>query len=1018
MSTNEYKKHWGSIEEFEVVAGVNTQTEINASDNSRKITKENESISRRDFLKASGFSLVAASLTLSGCKNAINKAIPYLIKPESITPGVSTFYASTFFDGHDYCSILVKTTEGRPIKIEGNTLSRVSTGGTNAKVQASVLSLYDDFRIKSPLKAKQKTTWDTVDAEIISKLEELTKKGNKIVILTSSIISPSTKNVFKDFLKKYPTTEVISYDAISSSGMIEANKMTFGKEVLPTYKFNRADLIVSFGADFLGTWIAPIEFTKQYASRRTPRSKTGKANAGISKHVQFESTLSLTGSNADYRIPINPSEEGPVLLEIYNKLATRAGKKPVAVSDSKVANSQIDAGTLPDELWAKKGRALVVSGSNDVHIQILVNKINSLIGSYGATIDLGNPTYYRQGIDGKMAELIERLEKGEVKGMILYHVNPAYDYPQADRFINALAKTTLSVSFSETMDETASLVNYICPDNHFLESWNDAEPRKGSFSLGQPTIGKLFDTRQAQESLLKWTGLTGSQGGEATEGESAYYLYIKKYWEKALYPLQSGHHSFASFWTAALQNGVYEPPAAHSKSPHTFLLSDHEFSKTVSSVLSEKTEGFEYSLYESIGIGTGRHANNPWLQELPDPVSKVCWDNYLAVSYGTAKKLNLKLGDNVKINDLFELPVLIQPGQSDHTVSIALGYGRTHAGKVADHVGKNAYKLVSLQKRKNGIQRIYSGGGITFKPTGRNYIFALTQTHHTMEGRNHVRRGRLSEYAKNPYTGNEQRIEDLKHKVSLYKARVFEGHHWGLAVDLSRCTGCSACVIACTAENNVPVVGRDEVRQKRIMHWLRVDRYYSEQPVRPEVYFQPVMCMQCNHAPCENVCPVGATQNSKEGLNEMAYNRCVGTRYCMNNCPYHVRRFNWLAYSNNNKFDYNTNSELGKMVLNPDVVVRSRGVVEKCTFCVQRIQESKLVAKTENRELLDGEIKTACVQACPAGAMVFGDLNKKDSAVSKAFLDERNYFLLEELHTVPAVGYLTKIKNDEPLAKS
>ena len=998
MTKNRESKYWRSIEELNFVASEKVQTQVGLHQSAEKI-KEAE-LSRRDFLVTSGFSLAAASLALTGCENVINKAIPLLVKPETITPGVSTFYASTFFDGHDYCSILVKTTEGRPIKIEGNTLSSISTGGTNAKVQASVLSLYDDFRNKSPIKNKQKASWETVDSEIISKLEELTKNKGKIVILTSSVISPSTKSVFSDFIKKYPTTEVISYDAISSSGIIEANKLSFGKEVLPTYKFNQADLIVSFGADFLGTWIAPIEFTRQYSSRR----KISKGNTAISRHIQFESTLSLTGSNADYRLPMNPSEEGSILVELYNKLAVKAGKKGVAEPGLK-----IDIGNLAEEIWAKKGKTLVVSGSNDIQIQVLVNKINHLVGSYGTTIDLDTPTYYRQGVDSKMADLVQRLEKEEIKGIILYNVNPAYDYPQADRFAKALAKTALSVSFAETLDETASLVNFVCPDHHFLESWNDAEPRKNSYSLAQPTINKLFDTRQAQESLLKWAGLIGPVT-DANKEDSPYYLYIKKYWEKNLHPMQTDHLTFTAFWNKSLQNGVFESKTVAKTTSPSFLLGDAEFTKIATAVAANKAEGFEYSVYENIGIGTGKHANNPWLQELPDPVSKVCWDNYLAVSYDTAKRLNLKLGDIVKVNDLFEIPILIQPGQSDNTVSIALGYGRVNAGKVASDVGKNAFKLVAI---KNNDQRIYSGSGITFKPTGKNYIFALTQTHHTMEGRDHVRRGNLSEYKENPYAGNEKHVEDMKNKHSLYKERVFEGHHWGLAVDLNQCTGCSACVIACTAENNVPVVGRDEVRQKRIMHWLRIDRYYSEQPVKPEVYFQPVMCQHCNNAPCENVCPVEATQSSKEGLNEMAYNRCVGTRYCMNNCPYHVRRFNWLAYSNNNKLDYNMNSDLGKMVLNPDVVVRTRGVVEKCSFCVQRIQESKLTAKKENRELIDGEIKTACVQACPAGAMVFGDLNKKDSAVSKAFADERNYFLLEEVHTLPAVGYLTKIKNDK-----
>jgi Fe-S-cluster-containing dehydrogenase component len=1053
------KKHWKSIEEYNILSTVDgpqsiddsQQLSVISGQTSEDITESSEQqtpgyFSRRDFLKASGFGLATVAFALSGCENVINKAIPYLIKPEGVIPGIADYFASTYFDGHDYCSILVKTREGRPVKIEGNALSNISSGGTNARVQASVLSLYDDSRLKAPMKQStvngrqttEKISWEMVDSEIGDALSVMAATGGKIVILTSTVISPSTKSVFKDFIKKFPSAEVITYDAVSSSGMLEANKITFGEETLPTYNFSKADLIVSFGADFLGTWIAPIEFTRQYAGRRN----ISKENTNISKHVQFESTLSLTGSNADIRIPINPSEEGRILTELYQSIAGKSLAGFENLRGLHGDNTKFGISELAKELLAKKGKCLVVSGSNETGIQILVNRINYLLGNYGNTVDIEHPTYYRHGIDSKMWELVERMEKEEIQGIFLYNVNPAYDYPKADKFIKALAKTTLSVSFSDTMDETAKLVNYVCPDSHYLESWNDAEPLQGSFSFCQPVINKLFDTRQAQESLLIWSGVINS----SDPATNNFQHYIQKYWEGNIYPSQTGYHSFKEFWNSSLQNGVFESRSQKSEVrgqksevgslKHEFLLSENDFSKTVNGIIGRKVDGYEYVLYENIGIGTGKHANNPWLQELPDPVSKVCWDNYLAISYELANRLNLKLGDIVKFqvsgskfqvsnkaqqtsNVELELPILIQPGQAENTVAIALGYGRTSAGKVAKGVGKNAYALVSSSKFKvqsESKNRIYSGSGIKIKPTGVNYIFALTQTHHSMEGRPLIRQGNLSEYKTNPYAGNERHLEDVKKNVTIYKKREFKGHHWGLVIDLNKCTGCSACVIACQAENNVPVIGRDEVRKRRIMHWIRIDRYYSENPVIPDVNFQPVFCQHCNNAPCENVCPVEATQNSKEGINEMAYNRCVGTKYCINNCPYHVRRFNWLAYNSNDEissvhYDLSASS-LSKMQLNPDVIVRSRGVVEKCTLCIQRIQEIKLLAKKENREIADGEIKPACLQACPAGAMIFGDQSVPESMVNKSLADERKYFLLEQLNTVPAVGFLTKIKND------
>jgi molybdopterin-containing oxidoreductase family iron-sulfur binding subunit len=527
------------------------------------------------------------------------------------------------------------------------------------------------------------------------------------------------------------------------------------------------------------------------------------------------------------------------------------------------------------------------------------------------------------------------------------------------------------------------------------------------YTLAQPAIRPLFDTRQAGDSFLKWAGM-----------DADYHAYIQKYWENYLFPAQDKYSTFGEFWNHTLQDGVYELEAEVKECP----MYDFEFLESNSDKLkSGPHEGLELVLYQKIGIGTGRMANNPWLQELPDPISKAVWDNYVAISPKYARENGVTQEDVVRVNDAFELPVLYQPGQPYGTVSIAIGYGREGVGKVADGLGVNLFGFAGM---KNGSKQ-FKYETVKFEKTGKQYPLATTQTHHSMEGREIVRETVLDNWKKSPDAGNEIHALNEEKMVTLYQKPEYEGFHWGLGVDLNKCIGCSACVVACQAENNVAVIGKEEVKNKRIMHWLRIDRYYSTiepdrsgpeniyliEPDTPDVVHQPVMCQHCDNAPCENVCPVAATPHSKEGLNQMAYNRCIGTRYCMNNCPYRVRRFNWYQFVDNDKFDYNMNEELSKMVLNPDVVVRERGVVEKCSFCSQRIQEKKLEAKKENRMLRDGDVKTACEQACPTKALVFGDMNNADSRVAQVREDPRMYNLLEEIHTLASVNYLTKVRN-------
>ncbi|MBL7884577.1 MAG: 4Fe-4S dicluster domain-containing protein, partial [Bacteroidia bacterium] len=721
------------------------------------------------------------------------------------------------------------------------------------------------------------------------------------------------------------------------------------------------------------------------------------------------------------------------------------------------------------ELAENKGKSIVVSGSNDINVQLVVNGINQMLDSYGKTIDIENPTYTHQGDDAAFADLVAEMTAGKVDAIITYNTNPVYTAPTSLKFAEAYNKVGVRISFADRADETASLAQYICPDSHYLESWNDFNPKKAHYSLAQPTITPLFaqprheGTRQAQDTLLKWSGNT-----------SDYLSYIQKTWMEKVFPMQGKYMGFAEFWNNSLHDGAIEvgkgevmlaseEKLKEAKPKDTTVtegvvnaIAGINLNDAASKINATKGGELELALYEKVGIGNGNQANNPWLQELPDPISKITWDNYVTMSPAEMAKKGYLLMErqdreasvvNVTVNGVsIKLPVVPQPGQAEGTVGIALGYGREKAGSLSEKtgvVGKNAYPFVQVV---NGTM-MYGALNVTVESANETTEIAGTQIHHTLMGREIVKETNLENYKKNPKSGNHD--EMLVTHSGVKKAATVDlwdefdrpGHSWGMTIDLNSCIGCGSCVVSCTAENNVAVVGKEQVMKTREMHWLRIDRYYSsdmnkevakhegvgaidmylemENPAaaNPKVVFQPIMCQHCNHAPCENVCPVLATNHSSDGLNQMTYNRCVGTRYCANNCPFKVRRFNWFNYNGNSDFAFNpTQDDLGRMVLNPDVVVRSRGVMEKCSMCVQRIQEGKLDAKKSEAPLKDGAIKTACQQSCPTNAIYFGDLNDENSEIAKLRKEEaegRNYFILEEIGIKPTVSYLTKVRNCE-----
>ncbi|WP_316843294.1 TAT-variant-translocated molybdopterin oxidoreductase [Pedobacter psychrodurus] len=958
---------------------------------------------RRDFLKALGFGLGA--VTLAACQSTpLKKSIPYLVKPEEVTPGIPNYYTSSF-NGQ---SILVKTREGRPIKIEPNPNAGQFNCGTDARAQASVLDLYDVSKLKAPAMVKggqaEETTWAKIDSFVKGELAKAQAGGKKIRIVASTVNSPSTNAVIAQFVTKYPAAKLVQYDAVSYTGIIQANQNSFGKAVLPKYNFDKADLIVSFSADFLGTWISGEEFTSQYTANRNYKSLENKK---MSRHIQFESGMSLTGTNADTRVPVKLSEEGPALIALYN--AITGGALPGGTLGNNTTADKVIK-LVAKELLQAKGKGLVVCGSNDVSTQILVNAINAAIGSYGTTIDLDNPCYLYAGNDAEFNGLVAEMSRGEVGAVLFLNSNPVYDAANAKAFTDALAKVPAKISFSDRADETATLCDAIAINHNYLESWGDANAYEGYYSIVQPTINPVFNSRQAEESLLTW----------ADAPVKDYYQFVRSNWEAKMLP------AVGLKWEEVLDKGVVTA-TAKTAGAYSFTLSLGAVATSIANSSKALTKDVELQVYENIPMRDGKNANNAFLQELPDPVSKVTWDNFVALAPKYAEKLKVKEFDVVTVKGSngysVDLPVLIQPGQAQGTASIALGYGRTKVGKAGNDVGKNAFPFVSFA---NGTFQYATT--VTITPTGATYELAQTQTHHSFEGRNVIREATFKEYLKDPAAGTGK---GEGHKdYDLWDQYEKPGNNWVMAIDLNACTGCGSCIVACNVENNIPVVGRDEVRRRREMHWIRIDRYYSyETPTgdvtrekeiakledldHVSVVHQPMLCQHCDHAPCETVCPVLATVHSSDGLNHMAYNRCVGTRYCANNCPYKVRRFNWFNYWNDSRFDNYLNNEFTQLVLNPDVTTRSRGVMEKCSMCIQRIQGGKLQAKMEKRPLKDGDIKMACQEACSANAIVFGDANDPNSEVSKALRSERIYYVLEEINVKPGIGYMTKIRNTD-----
>lgn len=1071
MSSN--KKYWKSVEELNENSSIvealkhNEFIEEIPTDEflGDKSTLESSSTTRRDFLKYVGFSTAAASL--AACEGPVIKSIPYVVQPEEIIPGVANYYATTVADGYDFASVLVKTREGRPIKIESNSLAKTHASA-NARVHASILGLYDSLRAQFPLKDKEGITWGSFNADTKSQLEGLKESGKSIVLLTQTLASPSTLRLIDTFKAQYGNVRHVQYDAISESEALDAFQAKYGTRGLAGYDFSKSAVIVSVGADILGDWQGG-GFDSAYAKSRVPQD--GK----MSRHIQFESNMTLSGAKADKRVAVTATQQKLILAKLYAEITG------TSVSVDLPQHISTAVSNAAAQVKAAGSNAVVVTGIQDVNAQTIALEINEYLNS--KTFDPKTPVLIRQGKNSEVAALISDMQAGKVGALIMSGVNPMYTLSNPAEFAEGLEKTELSITFSMKYDETSSQTQYLAASPHYLESWGDVEFKKGHYGLMQPTIRPLFDTKQFQDVLLHWTG-----------SDKTYHDFVKDTWTSSILGSKSFNEAlhdgiFVSGSSSSMTAASNASSSATTSKDKTFvggiiedvaeglgLTSKDTFDTPIAEVervsvatasgadaaraLASATasQGFELVLYSKTGMGDGQQANNPWLQEFPDPLTRVSWDNYVTMSAADAKDLDISHrhvadgglnGGYVELTvngvTMTDVPVMIQPGQAKGTIGLSFGYGRYEGLKDEMKTGVNAY---TLYHDFNNVQNV------SVERVGGEHEFACVQLHTTLMGRGDI----IKETTLEIFNTKDAKVWNAKPEVSLNHEMILAsspeadlwdsfdrsiGHHFNLSIDLNACTGCGACVIACHAENNVPVVGKEEIRKSRDMHWLRIDRYYSSEDTftedinrkdnakglfgetgikdtllsmehasdNPQVAFQPIMCQHCNHAPCETVCPVAATSHGKQGQNNMVYNRCVGTRYCANNCPYKVRRFNWFLYSENDEFDYHMNDDLGRMVLNPDVTVRSRGVMEKCSMCMQKTQKTILDAKREGRVIKDGEFQTACSAACGTGAMVFGDINDKESEVAKLTEDSRMYHLLEYIGTKPNVMYHTIVRN-------
>jgi Fe-S-cluster-containing dehydrogenase component/anaerobic selenocysteine-containing dehydrogenase len=963
---------------------------------------EAEPVSRRRFL-----SLVAASAALaatSACEAApADTIVPYTKKPTDVIPGVADYYASTYQEGLVPYGVLVKAREGRPIHIDGNNEHPVFKGKTSLRAQAEIIGLYDPDRLRRPLLAGEPASWKEADARVVDALKEAAPHGKGVLLLTPAVISPTRQAVIDDLKKALPGLEHVAWEPALGLTEREAAETLYGEGLAPRYRVDRARVIAGFEADFLGTMGNAVEAVSGFAQNR----KLAKPGDPMSRLYCFESRMSITGSKADVRVPVRPSGAARLAFAVARALHDEHGiPLPAGLPLEALNPFGLDAvartygvdeallGSLVDDLAGARGESLVLAGpSLPMEAHAAVALLNTMLDAEGHTVDAAfSPDVPTLATPARMADLTRAIASGTYAAVVFWQTNPSYAVPDAEAFNRALAGVPLKVSLGLRKDETARRCDVVLPINHWLESWNDYEPSTDLLSLQQPLIRPLYETRQAEEILLGWANALAARA----EAETDYRTYLMARWKREVYPAGT-LATFQQFWVAAVHDGVLRRDATPRppRKLRTSAVTDAAGKVAGMDAASGPSGTVELLLEPDLRMWDGRYAEIGWLQELPDPITKVSWGNFLAVSVADAKKLGLSDGDLVSVAAgarSVTLPALVQRGQAQGTVFTVLGYGRE--GSVSGGRGANLFPLVA----DDGSEPFFRPGAGLSRASGSQAL-VRSQTEFTTHGRDIAPVWSLEEYAKNARPAKKDRS-----LPTLNPNLEWGDHKWGMAIDLSACIGCSACQIACQSENNIPVVGPEQVARGRIMHWIRSDVYYEGPADNPQVAHSLMLCQQCDDAPCEPVCPVAATVHSKDGLNEQVYNRCIGVRYCAANCPYMVRRFNFFDYTSfiTDPLD---------LAFNPEVTVRPRGVMEKCTFCVQRIRNGVQIAKDEGRPVHDGDIVPACAVACPAEAIVFGDLKDPESRVSKLSRSDRGYKVLEDLGTRPAITYMTELRN-------
>jgi molybdopterin-containing oxidoreductase family iron-sulfur binding subunit len=955
--------YWRSLGELENSASFRENLEREFPEGASELP---EGVTRREMLQLLGASLSLAGL--AACRRPVEKIVPYVNAPEEIVPGIPRHYATTMPFGRSAYGLVVESHEGRPTKIEGNELHPSTSGRSSVRAQAAILGLYDPDRAQRVRHDGKDATW----ADFVTAWGELEKKhledgGASLALLTPSFASPTRHRMLELFRARFPKARIAVHEPVSDETALALHA---GKPAQPVYHLDKAAVILSIDADILGNDPEDVRHIAAFAAGRRAAIDGGAMN----RLWSVEAAHSLTGAMADHRLPL-PARLLPAFAVLLTETLSQGGS-----SSNRIEG--IDGkwlGALSRDLAQNRGRSLIVAGPGlPESVHSFVKGMNEQLGNIGTTVT------YHEAVDAavpsraSMVELTAAMKAGSVATLLIVGGNPVYDAPGDLEFAAAIKKVATTVSLSTHVDETGSLASWLIPAAHFLESWDDARAVDGTMSVVQPLILPLFGGKGATELM----------GLVATGKDQPGHDLVRETWKPIL-----GEANFDRSWNRVLHDGVLKgsatPPVDAYWNPDTHR------------VVADMNAGFQVQFVPSPYLHDGRYANDGWLQELPDRITKLTWDNPALLSPGTARSLGVAEGDLVMVSvrgRSLTLPAAIVPGQADETIVLTLGYGRSAAGRIANGVGANAYLLRSSEALHFDKAAVGMTAGTA--------LLAATQEHGSMEGRALIREATLDEYKREPAFAQE--AVEIPKLESLWTEKPYNaGHQWGMTIDLNSCVGCNACVVACQSENNVPIVGKDQVRRGREMHWIRVDRYFTGKPEQPRMIFQPVPCMQCENAPCEQVCPVAATVHDDEGLNVMAYNRCIGTRYCSNNCPYKVRRFNFFNYTKDTP-------EILKLVQNPDVTVRSRGVMEKCTYCTQRINAGKLDAKIAGREVHDGDIKTACQQACPAGAIEFGDLRDPGSRVAAAKKDPRNYALLAELNTKPRTTYLARVRNPHP----